>query len=207
MTRRATAAAARSRSPRPRRARDRWRRRKRAPASGSGPEQRGRAGRVGILVRADQEVVLDTARPAAGTMVGASRTRRSARRAMSLNACSSSLEPQLDTSATRRFARADQAPGGLDRRRPGRPACRSSIGCVARGRSKIFARSRPLLQIHGPFTAGFSSGVTRSIATLCARVQRVELPLRLAVPQVHRAAARAARTDRRRRFRYQTRDL
>ncbi len=70
--------------------------------------------------------------------------------------------PQLDTSATGRFASAM-------RRRAASIAASSSTGlplsiaCGARGRSKICARSRPLLQIHGPLTCGFSSGVTRSI--------------------------------------------
>ena len=81
------------------------------------------------------------------------------------------------------------------------------IGCSARARSSSAVRSRPMLHIHGPFTAGLSRGVTRSIATFFAgsrarsahsglRCQRLTLQPRAQRGQTDGVA-----------FRYQTRDL
>ena len=157
-------------------------------------EQRASAGSIRILVRLNEQIVFDRARPA-GARCPASR--RSMKRVPSvrLNAASSSLEPQFETKATGYAASAISrcaASMAVDRS-TGRPFF---IACTARGRSKIRARSRPLLQIHGPLTAGFSSGVTRSMLTFFAWIERVELPLGLAMPDLHRAAARASRADR-----------
>ena len=104
------------------------------------------------------------------------------------------MEPQLDTSAMGRLAPSIncRAASMAEARSTGWPFC---IACVARGRSKICARSRPLLQIQGPLTCGFSSGVTRSILTFWRWVERVELPFGLAMPDLDRAAARASRAD------------
>src|SRR4030095_15326885 len=84
-----------------------------------------------------------------------------------LNAASSSFEPQFETKATGYTALAISrcAVSMAVERSTGWPFF---IACDARGRSKIRARSRPLLQIHGPLTAGFSSGVTRSMLTFFA---------------------------------------
>ena len=85
---------------------------------------------------------------------------------MRLNASSSSFEPQFDTSATgwRAAPIRRRASSSAAATVTGRPF---SIGSSARVRSKIRARSRPLLQIHGPFTAGFSSGVMRAMLVFC----------------------------------------
>jgi hypothetical protein len=73
---------------------------------------------------------------------------------------------QLDTSATGCLAPSisARALAIADCRSTGRPF---SIACPARVRSRTCARSRALLQIHGPLTAGLSSGVTRSMRAFC----------------------------------------
>ena len=77
------------------------------------------------------------------------------------------MEPQLDTSTTAARAPASRsaAMATASVTGTGWPA---TVAWVARGRSKIPARSRALLHTQGPFTSGVSRGVTRSSRWLSA---------------------------------------
>ena len=85
---------------------------------------------------------------------------------------------ELLVRAPARDQRGRVARRGDQRAAPARPRLRArrprrgSSPRVARGRSNTAARSRPLLQIHGPLTAGFSSGVTRSMRAFAAGSSR-----------------------------------
>ena len=86
-------------------------------------------------------------------------------------AASSSFEPQLETSAAGWRAAAISA-RACSTAASSSTAAPRIIAAVARGRSNTAARSRPLLQIHGPLTAGFSRGVTRSMRAFAAGSSR-----------------------------------
>ena len=126
------------------------------PWGGQRTHRRGIPGSVCADERSSSEVV----RPAVAS-VTASRKRRSVRQHLLERAIS--FEPQLDTTTGCLALSINcRAAAIAAARSTGLPFC---MACSARGRSKICARSRPLLQIHGPFTAGFSSGVMRSMLT------------------------------------------
>ena len=168
-------------------------------AVGQRREQRARRRGVRVLVGADQEVVLDRARPAAARQ---SRLTNAVKRSPS--ACVERLRAPRSSPSSTPAPRGRFAPP--IRRRAASIAASSSTGSPLLHRL-LGARALEDLREVAPLVADPRS-VDRRIferrhaldRDVLPRVERVELPFRLAMPDLHRAAARAARADRRRRL-------